>query len=107
MSSLNRDSAHELVPEITSEVSTRKSTRERAVSIAKQTEYEYPVNRASKIIAAAAVYIASYETQEYLTQQEIATAAPTGTNSIRDCYRDILKYYDADKIGSLAETRKE
>lgn len=62
---------------------------ETAVGLAKRTELEHPINRAPTSIAAAAVYLATLQTDPTETQADIATVADVSTKTIRSVYREI------------------
>jgi hypothetical protein len=76
-------------PEYTSEQFEQK-----ARTLARKCEREWPINRQPATLAAASIYLSGLLVNEKLTQREIAAVAPVGTAAIREGYIEICEHMD-------------
>jgi len=98
------DFAHEQVADMVDNLDEWYSEEliEKAEEYAKRADYEHPINRSPKAVAAGSIYLASMLVNEPMTQTEIKEHCDVSTVAIRESYREIAEYEDIQ----LRRTRK-
>lgn len=98
------DLAHEKVADMVDDLDEWYSEKliETAEEYAKRADYEHPINRSPKAVAAGSIYLASMLVNEPMTQTEIKENCDVSTVAIRDSYHEIAEYEGIE----LRQTRK-
>jgi len=86
---LAADEVTPMIEQIDKYLSNEVETR--ATEFAERADFEYPINRSPKVVAAGAIYLASMLLNEPLTQKEIHEACNVSSVAIRDAYPEIAE----------------
>jgi len=88
------DFAHEQVADMVDALDEWYSEEliEQAEAYAKRADFEHPINRSPKAVAAGSIYLASMLVNEPMTQTEIKENCDVSTVAIRDSYHEIAEY---------------
>lgn len=85
--------ADEVAPMIT-QIDKRLSNEveKRAKEFAERADFEHPINRSPKVVAAGAIYLSAMLLNEPVTQKEISDPCDVSSVAIRDAYPEIAEY---------------
>lgn len=86
------DLASNRVDDIASELDVSEDATDRAREIAEAADFEYPVNRSPRVVAAASVYLACLLHNEKRYQHEVTEVVDVSEASIGECNQELLRY---------------
>lgn len=88
--------AHERVADMVAAIGEEYSNQlvKTAEEYAKRADYEHPINRSPKAVAAGSIYLASLMVNEPMTQTEIKDSCDVSTVAIRESYHEIAECED-------------
>jgi len=86
------DLGSDCVDNIASELDVSEDATDRAREIAEAADFEYPVNRSPRVVAAASVYLACLLHNEKRYQHEITEVVDVSEAAIGECNQELLRH---------------